>query len=106
VFKPSSGASPDTLIRVRVDLPNIGYGPEANLLVRYVGGTFRLRPIALDSAGNGSRVVSLGRGTVKEVDLVLTNASTRMNCGWGTYYSCTGIGRDDLRTYSFRANVS
>jgi len=106
VFKPSSGASPDTLIRVRVDLPNIGYSPEANLLVRYVGGTFRLRPIALDSAGNGSRVVSLGRGTVKEVDLVLTNASTRMNCGWGTYYSCTGIGRDDLRTYSFRANVS
>jgi hypothetical protein len=106
VFKPSSGASPDTLIRVRVDLPNIGYGPEANLLVRYVGGTFRLRPIALDSAGNGSRVVSLGRGTVKEVDLVLTNASTRMSCWAGTYYSCTGVGRDDLRTYSFRANVS
>jgi hypothetical protein len=107
VFKPSSNASANTQIRVRVDLPNRVYGPEANLIVRYVGGTtFHVRPIALDSAGNGSRVVSLGRGTVKEVDLVLTNASTRMNCGRGTYYSCTGIGRDDLRTYSFRANVS
>ncbi|HEY3069949.1 MAG TPA: MXAN_6640 family putative metalloprotease [Gaiellaceae bacterium] len=106
VFKPSAGGSPTMHIRVRVNLPNIGYAPAATLLVRNVGGTFNVRPIKLDSAGNGSLVVSLGRGSIKEVDLVLTNASTRMSCWRDTFYSCAGVGLDDLRTYKFRATVS
>lgn len=105
VLKPRLTAPPDMHVRVRVDLPNLGSGPVANLLIHYVGGGLSLRPISLDSTGRGSRVVPLGRGAVRRVDLILTNASARFHCWQGTNYSCAGLPVDDLRTYRFVATV-
>jgi hypothetical protein len=105
VLKPSGSAAANMRIRVRVDLPNLSTGSVAKVLVRYVGGAYKLRPIALDSAGNGSVVAQLGRGVVKEADLILTNASARFECWEGTNYSCNGRALDDGRTYAFRVNV-
>jgi hypothetical protein len=68
-------------------------------------GSRYVRKFALDSNGDGVRSVAFGRGTIREVDLVLTNASTRMSCWRGTFYSCSGVGADDLRYYKFRATV-
>jgi hypothetical protein len=104
-FAPARNGSPSAALRVRVDLPNIGRHPSAVLLVRFADGTSRTRPIALSSHGKGSRRVSFGRGRVKRVVLVLSNTSTRMICGQSTEYSCTGVGRDDLGTYNYRATV-
>jgi hypothetical protein len=106
VFRPSRNAPARMRIRVRVDLPGPRTGPVANLLLHYVGGTLAVRPIELDTAGDGSRVVSLGRrARVRKVELVLTNASTRFHCWQRTDYSCAGRARDDFRTYRFRARV-
>src|SRR5919204_900177 len=105
VLKPRLTAPPDMHVRVRVDLPNLRSGPVANLLIHYVGGGLSLRPISLDSTGRGSRVVPLGRGAVRRVDLILTNASARFHCWQGTNYSCAGLPVDDLRTYRFVATV-
>jgi hypothetical protein len=90
---------------VRVDLPRRWRGPEAYLLVLRTSGSRYVRKFALDSNGDGVRSVAFGRGAIREVTLVLTNASTRMSCWRGTFYSCSGVGADDLRYYKFRATV-
>ena len=104
-FKPGSSASSNGSLRVRVDLPRRWRGPEAYLLVHRTSGSWYVRKFALDSSGDDARRVAFGRGTIREVDLVLTNASTRMSCWRGTFYSCAGLGADDLRYYKFRATV-
>jgi hypothetical protein len=104
-FKPGRHASSNGSLRVRVDLPRRWRGPEAYLLVRRTSGSWYFRKLALDSSGDGVRRVPFGRGTIREVDLVLTNASTRMRCGRGTDYSCSGVGADDLGYYKFRATL-
>jgi hypothetical protein len=104
-FKPGSHASSNGSLRVRVDLPRRWRGPEAYLLVRRTSGSWYFRKFALDSSGDGVRRVAFGRGTIREVDLVLTNASARMRCGRSTDYSCSGVGADDLGYYKFRATV-
>jgi hypothetical protein len=104
-FKPGSNASSNGSLRVRVDLPRRWRGPEGYLLVRRTSGSWFVRKFALDSDGDAVRRVAFGRGTIREVDLVLTNASTRMRCGRGTDYSCAGVGADDLLYYKFRATV-
>jgi hypothetical protein len=104
-FKPGSNASSKGSLRVRVDLPRRWRGPETYLLVRRTSGSWHVRKFALDSKGDGVRSVAFGRGTIREVDLVLTNASTRMRCGRDTFYSCAGVGADDLGYYKFRATV-
>jgi hypothetical protein len=104
-FKPASNASSNGRLRVRVDLPRRWRGPEAYLLVRRTSGGWYVRKFALDSSGDGVRRVAFGRGTIREVDVVLTNASTRMRCGRATFYSCAGVGADDLLYYKFRATV-
>jgi hypothetical protein len=104
-FKPGRAASWNGRLRVAVDLPRRWRGPEAYLLVLRTSGSRYVRKFALDSNGDGVRSVAFGRGTIREVDLVLTNASTRMSCWRGTLYSCSGVGADDLRYYRFRATV-
>jgi hypothetical protein len=105
-FKPGRTASSRGSLRVRVDLPRRWRGPEAYLLVRRTSGSWYVRKFALDSNGDGVRSVAFGRGTIREVNLVLTNASTRMTCRRGTVYSCSGVGADDRLYYKFRATVS
>jgi len=104
-FKPGRAASLNGSLRVRVDLPLRWRGPEAYLLVRRTSRSWYVRKFVLDSEGDGVRRVGFGRGTIREVDLVLTNASTRMSCWRATFYSCSGVGADDLRYYKFRATV-
>jgi hypothetical protein len=104
-FKPRSDASSNGNLRVRVDLPRRWRGPEAYLLVHKTSGSWYARKFALDLDGDAVRRVAFGRGTIREVDLVLTNASTRMRCWRGTVYSCTGVGADDRLYYKFRATV-
>ena len=104
-FKPGSATPTDAVLRVNVNLPDAAHNPKAYLLVKEIGQPWRVHEIALSAAGKGARSVLFGRGKINEVDLVLTNASPKMRCGHDTPYSCTGVGADDLRAYSFRGRV-
>lgn len=104
-FKPGASTPADAILRVNVDLPGPSHGPRAFVLVKESGKPWRVHGIALNSKGDGARNVLFGRGTVSEVDLVLTNASPMMRCGRDTPYSCMGVGVDDLRRYAFRGRV-
>jgi hypothetical protein len=104
-FKPGASTPADAVLRVSVDLPDLTHDPRAFILVKESGKPWRVHGIALSSSGDGARSVLFGRGTISEVDLVLTNASPRMRCGRETPYSCAGVGVDDLRQYAFRGRV-
>jgi hypothetical protein len=103
-FKPKAGIDRDTRLRVAVNLPSRRFGPEARLVMRRGNGDLRTHTIDLDSTGRGVRSIDFGPG-VTRVNLVLANASTRMDCRQRTRYSCAGLGVDDLRTYRYRAVV-
>lgn len=109
-FKPKRSVARKAALRVSVDLPKLKTKPLANLVVFLKSGAVKLKPIALDSAGNGRRRVPFGRAQVKRVELVLTNGSSRIDWGtcWSglTAYSCGGaVPRDDGGKYAFAASV-
>jgi hypothetical protein len=104
-FKPGAATRARAALRITVNLPDKAHGPRAFVLIRSAGQGWRTHEIVLDAAGNGAKRVAFGRGTVREVDLVLTNTSPRMRCERDTFYSCAGVGVDDLLTYSYRATV-
>jgi hypothetical protein len=103
-FKPGRSVSADARLRVSVDLSF--YGTRATL-VSYADSGRTVRRITLGEGARGSRTVPFGRGTLKRVDLVLSNGSTRTRC-WQDlrdppFYSCFGRPLDDRRTERFRA---
>jgi hypothetical protein len=109
-FKPRTNGSTTAKLRVSVDLPSLASKPAASLLLAYKSGAYSVRPIALDSAGNGARTVPFGRTTISRVDLVLTNASPRFNLStcWQSFttYSCGGaVALDENRAYRFSARI-
>jgi hypothetical protein len=102
-FKRRASLPEDATIRFVVNLPEPTHGAVATLLIRRSDGAVAVRKIALDGDGRGSRGVMVS--SVRRVDLVLTNGSTRMQCWEATPYSCSEIGIDDLRSYRFRVTV-
>ncbi len=104
-FKPGAGIGRTAELRLVVNLPKRAYGPAAGALVRHENGMVDFVEIPLDADGAGVVMVPFGGPSIGRVDLVLTNASARMSCDRGTSYSCRGLGRDDDRTYSYRAVV-
>jgi hypothetical protein len=104
-FKPGSSTPRDAALEVNVDLPDAAHEPQAFVLVKKIGQPWRVHRIVLSATGKGARRVVFGRGTVSEAVVVLTNASPKMRCGRDTPYSCTGVGVDDGRKFSFRGRV-
>lgn len=105
LFRPGSGIGSSARLNLLVDAPPSSTGPQATAMVFFKSGAVRQIVIRLNSAGNASKQVPFG-GTVKHVVLVLTNASTRYNCWFGTIYSCQGRPRDDNALFRFRAIVN
>jgi hypothetical protein len=103
-LRPGSRTPTNATLRITVDGPSLG-SPSALVIVTHTSGPRTFLIIPLNASGNGARTFAFGRGSVSRVDLALTNRSSRMACGMGTDYSCTGRGVDDLRSYSFRATV-
>ena len=109
-FRPSSSTSRSADLKVVADLPNRSTKPAATLLVFLKSGGYSVKPISLDSSGNGARTVDFDRKVVGRVDLVLTNASARiygntLYSGTTSYSGGGAVFKDDLRTYRFKASV-
>ena len=107
VYRPGSGISRTAKLSLIVDATARGTMSEASAVVFYKSGAVRNIIIRLNAQGNGAKTVPFGKGVVKSVVLVLTNASTRYkNCFIGTPFSCGGRPVDDNRRYFFRAIVT
>lgn len=109
-LRPGRGTRSSASLKVTVNLPGLATRPAATLLVFLRSGGYSVKPITLNSSGDGAKTVSFGKGTVSRVDLVLTNASARFNLGtcwtFTTTYSCGGAtALDENRSYSFTAKL-
>jgi hypothetical protein len=103
-FRPRSGVPRRARLGLNVDAhPS---GARARVIVFSKGGNRSIRSIRLDRDGDGHSRVPFGRN-VTRVDLVLSNGSSRIRDCFSDFfepfYSCSGVPKDDRRTYRFRA---
>ncbi len=103
---PGTSASATGHVTVQVDGPPFGWGPEGRLIVRTRAGAVSMKRFTLSPTGTGKLRVAFGRGVIRSVVVVMSNASQRYNCWTGTKLSCKGSPLDDGRSYSFRATLS
>jgi hypothetical protein len=109
VVRRGSGLKATARLRITVDGPAYGTGPEASIVVIRKSGSAGYKAVNLNSSGNGAVKVAFDT-TVARVVVVMTNASTRYRastCYSGqTPFACFGgVPVDQNRTYSFRAVV-
>ena len=68
-----------------------------------------VRHLKQSASGQSNPLIAFGRGTIKRIDLALSNGSTRLAC-WTSFgppfYSCFGRPLDDARAFTFRAQLS
>jgi hypothetical protein len=103
---PGTSASTTGHVTVQVDGPTLGWGPEARLIVTTKAGAATMKRFTLSTTGIGQLRVAFGRGAIKSVVVVMSNASQRYTCWTGTALSCQGSPLDDGRSYAFRATIS
>ena len=108
-FKRGSGLSSTVKLKLSLNLPSKTAGSAASVLVYMKNGTVSPFTLGITSAGDGDFKVPFG-SSVKKVDLVLTNGSTRYtNCypaHHPTPYACNGgTPRDDGMAYELTAHV-
>ena len=105
-FRPGRGIGSTAKLALGVDAPPARTGPQATAVVFFKSGAVRFVPFRLNARGDAVRKVPFGRGSVRNVVLVLTNASTRFKCWLGSIFSCQGRPRDDNQKYFHRAVVT
>jgi hypothetical protein len=102
-----AGVAANARLRVTVNGPSYGTGPEATVLVIRKSGAAFARIVTLNTAGDGAVTVVFD-STVSRVIVVTTNASTRYtNCfADQTPFACFGgVPLDQNMTYRFQAEV-
>ncbi len=106
VLRPGADLRGRWRLRVQLDLPATYRGSQARVIVQRRDGSVRWWRVRLDATGAARFTVPFGRGTVSNITLSLTNASTRITgCGSGSPFSCGGWSLDDGRKFMLRARA-
>lgn len=102
VITPGDGLSDGTArLRVRIDAPARRHRPVAQLTTYGTDGSLDTRDIVLDRRGRGTGKVGFDSDDVDHVELTLTNAGHRFDCGYRTSFSCRGLSKSDDRRTEF-----
>ena len=106
-YKPGRGVGDRARLRVSVDLPNYGLGPEASIVTVKRSGALKVIALELDSQGNAVRTVGFSKSKVFSVTVVVTNASTRfVDCFRANMpYSCMGLPQDDDQVFAWQVTL-
>jgi hypothetical protein len=106
-FTPGSAGPVNAKLRVEVDLPK--HGARATVVVLKTDDTVVIRRLNQGPAGYARWGAPFGRTTVKRVEVVLSNGSTRVASCWGypgpPSTSCFGRPLDDGRVFRVRAEL-
>ncbi|QIK75864.1 MXAN_6640 family putative metalloprotease [Nocardioides piscis] len=93
-LRPGARLARRARLRIAVDARRTS-GAVASTMVFLKSGKVARANVRLDRRGTGRRVVTFSPARVRKVVVVLTNASTRYDCGRRTPYACHGVPRDD-----------
>jgi hypothetical protein len=107
-FRPGKNVRAGASLWVRARLPK--YRARASVIVVKTDGSKATRRLEQNADGYARAHTRFGRGVVKRVELVLSNASTRVaSCGSDVhtppFYSCFGRPLDDRRVFQLRARL-
>ena len=106
-FTPGVSGPANAKLRVEVRLPQVG--ARATVVVVHADDSVTTRRLNQGANGYARWGAPFGRGSVKRVEVVLSNGSTRVGSCW-TYpgppsTSCLGRSLDDNRTFQLRASL-
>jgi hypothetical protein len=102
-LRSAPGAGP-TRVTIDVAVGRDERSAAVTLVVVRPEGQFGRTRVKLDGAGRGRASVAFG-GSVRRVDVVLTNAGSSYRCWRGTDLSCQGVSLDDNRLFRVRASL-
>jgi hypothetical protein len=107
LFRPGTGVTKGTRLRIVLDLPARATGATATLVIMRRSGSPKLLPVQLSANGAGTRIVTgFDPSSIESVRLILSNASERFLCGQGLLpLACFGLPIDDGRTFSYEARL-
>ena len=106
-FTPGVSGPANAKLRVEVRLPQVG--ARATVVVVHADDSVTTRRLNQGGSGYARWGAPFGRGSVKRVEVVLSNGSTRVGSCW-TFpgppsTSCLGRSLDDNRTFRLRASL-
>ena len=107
-FAPGRSVPAVAKLRIEVKLPK--YGARATVAVVRTNNTVAIRRVSQGATGYARVGVPFGRATVKRIEVVLSNGSTRIgkSC-WSDleppWTSCFGRPLDDNRAFQLRAQL-
>ncbi len=107
-FTPDPALGASAKLVLHLELPDVARGSAATYVVVPIDGDPNYGSVDLDVHGDHGVQVPFDPSTTREVDLVLTNASTRTRC-WQSArspYSCYGDPRDDGLNFMYTATVA
>ena len=104
VFRPGRGTRASSRLRLKYNGPPLANGTFATI-VTVAPGAAPL-PFALNGSGDGTTIVSFGKGEVTAVAVVMTNASNSFsNCFTGRPFSCEGQPRHENQVHKVTATL-
>jgi hypothetical protein len=97
LFHPSARLGRRAKLQISLNLPNRSHGSAATVQVRHRNGSVGWSSVRLSRTGAGTATVPFNPRKVRDVVLVLSNASTAMHCDTASYddpyvFSCFGTG--------------
>jgi hypothetical protein len=106
-FTPGASGPASAKLRVEVRLPK--YGARATVVVVHADDSVTTRRLNQGASGYARWGAPFGRGSVKRVEVALSNGSTRIGSCWlypgPPSTSCLGRPLDDNRTFRLRASL-
>jgi hypothetical protein len=106
-FTPGRSVPAVAKLRIEVKLPK--YGARATVAVVRTNNTVTIRRVSQGATGYARLGVPFGRATVKRIEVVLSNGSTRIGSCWTDleppWTSCFGRPLDDNRAFQLRAQL-
>jgi len=89
-------------LKVEIVGPGSLTAPRARLVIHQVGGTAVMQRVKLVRGAAVVTGIAFGQATVKRVDVIMVNASTRTVCNRGTGWSCHGTPTDNRSVFRVR----
>jgi hypothetical protein len=106
-FRPGKGSRASSRVRLAINAPNPGttQGGTGSLIFLYADGTGTYEPFTLNSSGDLNLTAPFGKGTVRSVIVVLSNASTSYTCFQGKPFACQGTPTYDGLPFAVGARL-
>jgi hypothetical protein len=106
-FKPGRGSRASSRLRLAINAPDPGttQGGTGSLITLYTDRPGEYQPFTLNSSGDLNITVPFGKGNVRSVIVVLSNASTSYTCFQGKPFACQGTPTYDGLPFAVGARL-